>query len=149
MATEVLLMDDVNDLGTAGDVVRVADGYARNFLIPQKLAEPVTKAARARLAKLQEAREARRAAERNAAAEVANRLAAVRCTIAVKTGEDGKLYGSVTASDIAEAVLAEGVEIDKHSIALEGAIKELGVFDVTVKLHPDVQTGLKVWVVEE
>lgn len=149
MSTEVLLMDDVKDLGVAGDVVRVADGYARNFLLPHKLAEPVTVAARARLAKLQEAREATRAAERSAAAELANRLAAVRCTIAVKTGEDGKLYGSVTASDITEAVRAEGVEIDRHSIELDGTIKELGVFDVKVKLHPDVQTVLKVWVVEE
>ena len=149
MATEVLLMDDVLDLGKAGDVVNVADGYARNYLLPQNLAEPVTAAARARLAKLQQAREAQRESERSAAAEKANRLAAVRCTIAVKTGEDGKLYGSVTAADIAEAVCAEGVEIDRQAIEMESSIKELGVFDVSVKLHQDVQTVLKVWVVEE
>lgn len=149
MATEVLLMDDVKDLGTAGDVVRVADGYARNYLIPGKLAEPVTAAARARLSKLQQQREEARQAERTAAAEMANRLAAVQCTIAVKTGEDGQLYGSVTETDIAEVLRNEGVEIDRHSIELDSPVKELGVFNVKVRLHPDVQAELKVWVVEE
>lgn len=149
MATEVLLMSDVPDLGSEGTVVTVADGYARNYLIPKKLAALVTKAAHTRLAKLREQREQVRRDELAAARALAVKLAGCSCTIAVKTGEDEKLYGSVSNSDIARALEKQGVEIDRHKIELKDPLKELGVFDVTVKLHPEVDASVKVWIVEE
>lgn len=149
MATEVFLMADVADLGSEGDVVSVADGYARNFLLPRKLAAPVTEATRRRLARMQHEREESRLAETASARELAAKLATAQCTIAVKTGEDEQLYGSVTASDIASALAGQGIELDRHAFQLEAPIKELGVFDVKVTLSPDVEGTVKVWVVEE
>jgi len=149
MATEVLLMADVKDLGTEGDVVTVADGYARNYLYPKNLGAPVTEATRRRLAKIQAEREADRKAALAAAEKAAARLEGVSCTIPVKTGEDDRLYGSVTAANIIDALGAQGVELDKNALALEHPIKDLGVFDIPVKLHAEVETTVKVWVVEE
>jgi large subunit ribosomal protein L9 len=146
---EVLLMADVKDVGTEGQVVAVADGYARNYLFPRKLAERVTNAARARLAKLQKQREA----ERKVAAEkvrfVADKLAGVSCTIPAKTSENEKLYGSVTAAEISENLKTQGFEIDRDAILLEAPIKALGVYTVEVRLSDDVKVPLKVWVTEE
>jgi large subunit ribosomal protein L9 len=149
MGTEVLLMSDVESLGAAGDVVTVSDGYARNYLLPRKLAAPVTAAARAKLAKLQQERAAIRKAELDEARKLAARLAAVSCTVTAKTGEEGKLYGSVTTADIAATLAAQGIEIDRHKIVLEAPLKDLGVFDVKVKVHTDVEATVKVWIVEE
>lgn len=149
MATEVLLMADVDALGVEGDVVTVADGYARNFLLPRHLAAPVTAAARKRLEKMRQEREAREKKALDEARVFAARLADVSCTIAVKTGEEEKLYGSVTAGDIVDALKEQDIELDKQVLDLDKPIKELGVFNVTVKLHPDVDATVKVWVVEE
>jgi large subunit ribosomal protein L9 len=149
MATEVLLMADVADLGSEGEVVTVADGYARNFLFPKSMAAPVTDATRRRLAKIREDREAAREAEMRAASELEARLEGVSCTIAVKTGDDEKMYGSVTPADIVEALKNQGIELDKQSLVLDKPIRELGVFDVEVRLHSEVRTAVKVWVVEE
>lgn len=149
MGTEVLLMADVKDLGAEGEVVTVADGYARNYLFPRSLGAPVTEATRRRLAKMRAEREAEQKAALEGAREAAARLEGVSCTIAVKTGEDDRLYGSVTAANIVDALKAQGIEIDKHSLALEHPIKDLGVFDIPVRLHPEVETTVKVWVVEE
>jgi len=149
MASEVLLMADVAGLGSEGQVVKVADGYARNCLFPRHLAAPVTEATRRRLAKLQRERESARQAELKDARELAARLEKISCTIAVKTGEDGKMYGSATVADVAGALKEQGVALDKHQILLEQPIRELGVFDVGVKLHPEVRATVKVWIVEE
>ncbi len=149
MATEVLLMANVTDLGSEGDVVTVADGYARNYLIPKDLAAPVTEATRRRLGKIREQREATRKAELADARTMAAQFANASVTIPVKTGEEGKMYGSVTTSDIAEALKSQGIDVDRHSLVLEHGIKELGVFNVPVKLHTDVEATVKVWVVEE
>jgi len=149
MSMEVLLMADVAGLGSEGDVVKVAEGYARNCLLPQKLGAPVSEGTRRKLAKMREKREAKHQAEVAAARELAKKLAGVSCTIAVKTGADGKLFGSVTAGHITDALKGQGIELDKHGLLLEAPIKELGVFDVKVKLHPEVQASVKVWVVEE
>jgi large subunit ribosomal protein L9 len=149
MATEVLLMTNVPNLGTEGEVVQVADGYARNYLFPKKMGAPVTAAAKARLQHMQAEREVKRQEALSAAQALADRLRDVSCTIAVKTGEDEKLYGSVTAADIAASVKEQGIELDRHVLDLEHPIKELGVFDVKLNLHPDVEAALKVWVVEE
>lgn len=149
MATEVLLMADVADLGTAGDVVRVHDGYARNYLMPRKLAAPVTEGMRRQLVKLQERRVAQGKQELQLAQELANRLASASCTIPMKASSDQKLYGSVSAGDIAAVLKGQDLDVDKAQILLEAPIKELGVFSVPVKLHNEVQATLKVWVVEE
>jgi large subunit ribosomal protein L9 len=149
MAMEILLMADVAGLGAQGDVVKVADGYARNYLIPKSIGAPVTEATRRRLAKLQKDREKTRESELRAAREQAARLEKVSCTLSVKTGEDEKMYGSVTVTDIVDALKQQGIEIDKHKILLEQPIRELGVFDIGVKLHPDVKASVKLWIVEE
>ena len=149
MSVEMILMQDVKDLGTAGQVVKVAEGYARNYLLPNKFAAPVTESTRRQLAKLQ----AQREVERKAAVEKARDLAAAiqkgSYTIAMKVGEGEKLFGSVTAGEILKALAAQGFELDKHAVELENPIKELGVFEVNVKVHPEVATLIKVWVVQE
>ena len=149
MAKEVLLMADVADLGSEGEVVTVADGYARNFLLPEKLAAPVTEATRRRLAKIRVEREADREKAQKEAHAAAAKLENVSCTITVKTSEDDKLYGSVSSADIVEALKEQGIEVDRHALVIEAPIKELGIFEVKVKLAPEVESVLKVWVVEE
>jgi len=149
MATEVFLMADVADLGAEGDVVTVADGYARNYLLPRKLAAPVTDATRRRLAKIRVRRESEQKLQLAAARELAAGLQKVSVTIPAKAGEKEKLYGSVTTTEIAEALEKQGVKLDRHCLALDAPIKSLGVFEVKVKLHAEVEAAIKVWVVEE
>lgn len=149
MAIEVLLMAEVEGLGHEGDVVKVADGHARNYLYPRKMAAPVTDAMRRRLAKMQATREIRRKEELEAAKELAAKVEKLSCTIQAKSGEEGKLFGSVTAADIIANLKGQGVAVDKNVIQLETPIKELGVFNVKVRLHPEVEGTLRVWVVEE
>ena len=149
MAKEVILMSVIEGLGAEGDVVRVADGYARNYLIPRKLAAPVTETTRRQLAKLQRDRAEREKSERTEAEAFAARLAEASCTIAVKTGEGGKLFGSVTAADVAASLKEQGIELDRHRVVMEAPLRELGVFNVPVKLSAGVEASVKVWVVEE
>lgn len=149
MAIEVLLMDEVENLGAAGDVVNVAEGYARNFLLPRKLAAPVSEATRRRLVKLQQDREVARKMALESAKQVAGKLGNASCTIVAKASTDQKLYGSVTAADIVETLRGQGFVLDKSAILLEQPIKELGIYNIPVTLHPEVQTTVKVWVVEE
>ncbi len=151
MSTELLLLHDVDSLGKAGEVVRVAPGYARNFLVPNGLAEPVTEAAKRRLAKLQAEREAARKAELEAAQKLASGLKDAKVTIRAKVGEDKtSLYGSVDAAQIAEGLKLVGFpEVDASMVRLEENIKTVGTFDVEIKVHPDVAQIVKVWVVEE
>ena len=151
MATEVFLMQDVDKLGKEGEIVRVADGYARNYLIPQHIAEPVTEAARRRLAKIQAAREAERKATLSDAKRRAGLLKEASVTIRAKVAEEQNLYGSVSAADIAEAVNAAyaGANVDKAMVQIETPFKTLGTFDVEIKFLPEVSASVKVWIVEE
>jgi len=149
MATEIFLMADVADLGAEGDVVNVADGYARNYLIPKQLGAPVTDATKRKLAKIQREREIARVASIAEAKKMVGKLEGVSVTIAVKTSEGDKLYGSVGEQEIADALKEQGIKIDRNLIALESHIKELGVFDVKIKLQPEVEATIKVWIVEE
>ena len=149
MAIEVLLMADVPDVGQEGDVVRVAEGFARNFLFRKALAAPVTDATRRKLAKLRAERDSRIKLELGAAQALADKLSSMSVTLPVKSTEGEKLYGSVTGADIAEALKKQGVEIDKHSVQIEEPIRTLGVFNVHVKLHASVIAPVKVWIVEE
>ncbi len=149
MATEVFLMANVANLGVEGDVVTVADGYARNYLIPKQLGAAVTAATQRRLAKIQREREKARLAGIAEAKASAKKLAGVSITIPVKTVEGEKLYGSVGEVEIAAALKQQNFEIDRNLIVLDEHIKELGVFDVTVKFQPEVEATVKVWIVEE
>jgi large subunit ribosomal protein L9 len=149
MAKEVILIAEVKGLGVEGDVVRVADGYARNFLLPHKLAAPVTDATRRQIEKRRKVREEKLAQEREAAQALAKTIDTLSCTITVKTGAEGKLFGSVTATDVVTALKVQGVEVDKHQVDLPEPIRELGVFHVSIKLHPEILATVKVWVVEE
>lgn len=151
MSTELLLLTDVDKLGQAGDVVKVADGYARNFLVPQGLAEPVTESARRRIAKIKAEQEKVRKALLDAANKVAAALKDASVTIRAKVAEGGEeLYGSVDAAQIAKAIQLLGIpEVEPAMVQLEENIKTLGTFDVPVKLHPEVTQAVKVWVVAE
>lgn len=149
MAVELILIEKVEGLGVEGDVVRVAEGYARNYLLPRKLAAPVTEAERRRIERRQRERQAQQSRDMEQAQGLAVAINQMSCTIPVKVGEGGKLFGSVTAADIADALKAQNVEVDRKALELAEPIRELGVFTVPVRLHPDVQAELKVWIVEE
>lgn len=149
MAIEVILMRDVPGLGSESDVVRVAEGHARNYLFPRGLAAPVTPAARRRLEKQRQARAAEAAAALENAKALAAKIETLSVNVPVKVGPDGKLFGSVTVADICAAAAAQGVNLDKHQVELPGPVKETGVVPVAVRLHPQVTATLKVWVVEE
>ncbi len=150
MSIELLLLNDVETLGKAGDLVRVAPGYARNYLIPQGIAEPVTEAARRRLAKLQAEREKVRKELLAAANKLADALKEAKVTVSARVSEGDALYGSVDAGQIAKALQMLGFpEVEPSMIQLEEPIKTLGSFDVPVRLHAEVAPTVKVWVVEE
>ena len=146
---EVILLSDIEKLGREGDQVKVADGYARNFLLPRKLALRCTKANQQVVEAIFKKREARLQQELEDAQAFAEKLKEVSCTIQVKVGEEDKLYGSVTSQDIAEVLEKEGYQIDKRKINLEEPIKKLGVYTVDIHLHAEVDTQVKVWVVKE
>jgi len=135
---EVILREHVENLGRRGDVVKVADGYARNYLLPRKLALPINPGNRRQVAKEKQAADAREAEEKQAAEAIAVRMAALELEMARRVGEHDTLYGSVTAADIADELAAKGFEIDKRKIQLAEPIKQVGEFSVAIKLHRDV-----------
>ena len=145
---EVLLREHIDKLGRRGEVVSVANGYARNYLLPRKLAMTVTAANTREVERERAAADKVEAVERQAAEALAGRLAAVDCVIARRVGETDTLYGSVTNADIAEVLTAQQFEIDKRKIQLVDPIKEIGEFTVPVKLYRDVTAELKVRVVK-
>jgi len=146
---EVILREDVKSLGQAGELVRVKPGYARNFLLPKGLAYEATEGNRKRIAAETKARLARLHTERAAAEKLAAVLGAVAVTLAGKAGEEGKLFGSITALDIAEALGQAGHQVDKRRIELEHPIKTLGDHTVGVRLHPEVRAEIHVSVIPE
>jgi large subunit ribosomal protein L9 len=146
---EVILRDHIEHLGKRGEIVKVADGYARNFLLPRKLALPATDANRKWVERERKIAEARDMEERGAAEAVAARLNALELTISRKTGENDQLYGSVTNADIGELLAAKGFDIDRRKILLPDPIKTLGENTVPVKLHRDVTANLRVTVAKE
>lgn len=146
---EIILRDHIDNLGRRGDIVNVANGYARNYLLPQKLALLVTPANRRQVERERVVADAREADERARAESFAERLRGVECVIPRRVGETGTLYGSVTSSDIADHLAPRGIEVDKRKIQLGEPLKELGDFPVTVRLHRDVSAELMVKVVKE
>lgn len=149
MSIEVMLLDNVPNLGAEGDLVKVSNGYARNYLLPRDLAAPANAATHRRLAKLQLQREAQRKEQLGEAAKLARSLTNVSVTIKARTSSGEKLYGSVTEAEIAGALKQQNIEVDKSAIVLEAPLKELGVYTVKLQLHKDVDATIKVWVVEE
>ena len=146
---EIILREDVQHLGKVGEVVKVKDGYARNYLLPKGLAYPATDANKKKIAYEGERLAKQRAAEKSAAETEATRLTDVRLTFAVKVGEEEKLYGSVTASDIQRKLEELGIHVDKRKIDLHEPIRELGDFTVGIKIHPEVRPEVRVTVVKE
>jgi large subunit ribosomal protein L9 len=149
MAVEVLLMDRVEGLGIEGDVVKVADGYARNYLFPKGMAAEVTEGRKRQIEKKRVERLMQMEKEKSAAEELAKKIGEIECTISVKVGENGKLFGSVGVPRILEKLAGQGMVLDKTKVSLASPLHELGVFDVALKLHPEVTGTLKVWIVEE
>ena len=146
---QVILREHVDNLGRRGEIVKVADGYARNYLLPRKLALLATEGNKKQIERERGKFVAKEAEEQKVAEAMAERLGALDIAIAKKVGETEALYGSVTTSDIAEALAAKGVEIDRRKLHLSEPIKRLGEFDVPVRLHPDVTAHVKVRVVAE
>ena len=149
MATEILLLSDVENLGKAGDVVKVSDGYARNYLLPKDLAAPVSQQALRRLEKLRKEREELSRIQKTEAQDKAGKLANASVTIRAKTVDGTRLYGSIAAADIVAALTeSTKVAIDKAQVDLAEPLKETGTFDIVIKLHADVSLTVKVWIVE-
>lgn len=146
--TDVLLLKQVERLGGEGEQVSVKAGYARNFLFPKKYAMPVNRANKKQIEALIKAREAREAREKSEAEQLAEKLAGVSIAFAVKTGEGGKMFGSVTAQDLLEKLAGEGIQLEKRQVQLQ-PVKELGKHSATVKLHKDVKVELAFEVVSE
>jgi len=147
--SEVLLLKPVEGLGAEGDQVKVRAGYARNYLLPRAIAVPLTNANRKQIEALKKRRVAREADELSTANELAGRLAKTRIAFAVKTGEGGKMFGAVTASDLHDKLAQAGLEIDKRKILLHSPVKLLGQHTVKIKLHAEVSVELSFDVVSE
>jgi len=147
MAKELILLQDVDGLGIIGDVVKVANGHARNFLLPQKKAAPVTEKMKARLADARAKREAELREEKQNAEIHADSLRDKPVTIKVKTSGEGRLYGSVTEKEIADAGKAAGLKFDLKDVRLGAPIRQLGSYDVRIRLHREVAVSIKVDVV--
>ena len=146
---EVILREHVDNLGRRGEIVKVADGYARNYLLPRKLALLATAGNKQRIEKERVKFEAAEAEERKVADAMAARMTNLELEISRKVGETEALYGSVTTADIADALRARGLDIDRRKIVLQEPIKRLGEYDVPIKLHRDLATHVKVRVVAE
>src|SRR5512137_1858642 len=146
---ELILREDVHNLGRRGEVVKVADGFARNYLLPRGLGMAVTATNKAMIDKEKKAHEARLAKEKAEFESLAARIGGLRFVAPRKVGENEVLYGSVTGGDIAEFLKTKGIEIDKRKVLLDEAIKQLGEHEVKIRLHPEVLASIKLLVTKE
>jgi large subunit ribosomal protein L9 len=146
---EVILKEHVEHLGRRGDIVKVAEGYARNYLLPRKLALLVNEGSKRQVERERKLAEARELEERSQAEAFAKRLAEADIQIARRVGENDVMYGSVTSADVAHALQAKGFDIDKRRVVLADPLKALGEFPVAVKIHRDVPAEVKVKIVAE
>lgn len=146
---EVILKKDVEKIGKAGTVVKVKEGFARNFLFPHNLAVPATGEALKKLELEASLKSAQNAKAKEEAIGLQQRLSALSLTISALTQEDEKLYGSINANEISSALKEEGFSVDKNLIDLAEPIKSLGIYEIPVKLHPEVIAKLKLWVVKK
>jgi large subunit ribosomal protein L9 len=146
---QVILLEDVSSLGKAGDLVKVADGFGRNYLIPQKKAILATEKGIKTLEHQKRLVQHRMAKTKKDIQRTAQEIETLSCTFAKSVGESGKLFGSVTTMEIEAYLKENGIEVDRKKIHLEEPIKSVGMFTVPIKLDPDVVAHLKVWVVQE
>ncbi|HEV2289385.1 MAG TPA: 50S ribosomal protein L9 [Candidatus Acidoferrales bacterium] len=146
---EIILQEDVEKLGTRGQVVNVKEGYARNYLLPRKLAIVADASNMKRLEKMRAAFAKKEATERESAQKQADQLSSVALKLSRKAGENEQLFGSVTAGDIADALKAQGYEIDKRKIQLDVPIKTIGEFPITLRLYRDITATVKLTVERE
>jgi len=146
---EVILLENVKGVGERGDKVKVASGYARNYLIPNRLAISSTGQGAKVFAELERQRAHREAKAKRQAEEAAKRFEDISVHIPMEVGEEDRLFGSVTSADIAEALRTQGIEVDKRKILLDEPLKQLGVYNVPIKLFHDVEGKVKVWVVKK
>jgi large subunit ribosomal protein L9 len=146
---KVILLENILSLGKAGDLVKVSDGYGRNYLIPQKKAVLATEKGLKVIEHQKRLIQQRMEKAKKDAEKLGQQIENLSCTFAKTVGESGKLFGSVTSMDIENYLKENGIKVDRKKIALEEPIKNLGVSNVPIKLHPEVTTHLKVWVVQE
>jgi large subunit ribosomal protein L9 len=146
---EVILTQDVSNIGKTGVVVKVKDGYARNFLFPHKLAVPVTEANLKNLELAKQKKDAEAEQAKKDAVTLQSRLAGLSLTIAAQVNENEELYGSISAHEIAGVLKDEGFEIAKDAILLDERITKLGIYEVNLKLHPEVLAKIKLWIVKK
>ncbi len=147
---KVILRSDVDGIGKKGDILDVADGHARNFLIPRGLALKSSKGAESQASVMRRSRDLKDSADREAAQAIATRLVPQTFTLTARAGGEGKLFGSITTTDIANAVQEQsGVELDKRKLHLDDPIRELGTHHVTVKLHADVEFPVTVEITKQ
>ena len=146
---EVILRQAVENLGHPGDVVTVSNGYARNYLLPRGVAFIATEGNKKRITQEKARLEAAEASRREAAQQLADRMTEVSITFAARVGEEGKLFGSVTAGDIAQQLEAQGFHVERRQIDLHEPIKALGVYRVPLRLHADVRPEIKVWIIKQ
>ncbi len=146
---EVILLEDVPSLGKAGDQVKVSDGYGRNYLIPQKKAVLATEKSLKAIEHQKRQIQQKMGKAKKDAERIAREIESLSCTFAKSVGESGKLFGSVTSMEIEAYLKENGIEVDRKKIQLEEPIKNLGMYTVPIKLHPEVTAQLRVWVVQE
>ena len=146
---KIILRKTYQGLGEAGSIVNVADGYARNFLIPKKVAMKYSKSSLRILEEEKKIQEARNNREKKAAEQLGKTLHKVSLTASVKVGEEDRVFGTVTSQDISSLLKEKGFDIDKKKVLLEDPIKALGIYTIKIKLHPEVETSVKLWVVKE
>jgi large subunit ribosomal protein L9 len=145
----VILLEDIDRLGKRGSVVTVADGYGRNYLLPQRKAVTATPGNRKWFEQEEKQAGVRAEKARREAERIQKKVEKLSLTVVVQAGEDDKLFGAVTSQTIAQLLKDQGVEIDRHKIILEGPLKELGVYTIPIRLHSDVEAHVKLWVVRE
>jgi len=146
---KIILRETYQTLGEAGSIVNVADGYARNFLIPKRIAMKYSRSSLRILEEEKKIKEARKNKEMEAAEQLGNLLRKVSLTASVKVGEEDRVFGTVTSQDIVNLLKEKGFDIDKKKILLEDPIKALGIYTIKIKVHPQVETSVKLWVVKE
>jgi large subunit ribosomal protein L9 len=147
---KIVLREDVDNLGRKGDLLEVADGYARNYLVPRGLALKATKGIVKQSESMRRGREVREARDRTEAEELAGRLGSARVEVKARAGEGGRLFGSITSNDIADALTAQtGIEIDRRKLVLDEPLKALGPAEVELRLHPEVTAKVQVEVVAD
>ena len=146
---KIILKEDLEKIGKAGEVVEVKDGYARNYLVPRNLAVPADKGNLASIEKILKEKDFRENKKKREALALKDKIEGISCTSEVLVGEEDKVFGSVTGMEIARLLKDKGFFIDKRNISLEEPIKALGVYSIPVKLHPEVIASLKLWVVKK